>query len=151
MGLDMYLTAKQYASTFNENDKEIREYLDKAPVDKRLGKPDYLVFDVKTWRKANAIHKWFVENVQEGKDDCKEYYLTIEHLKKLLSICQQVIKDPSKASELLPSESGFFFGSTEYDEWYYEDVKDTAEVLEGVVEYCNEGKTYLDFYYQSSW
>ena len=25
---------------------------------------------IASWRKANAIHKWFVDNVQDGVDDC---------------------------------------------------------------------------------
>ena len=40
------------------------------------------------WRKANAIHKWFVENVQEGVDDCGEYEVTVEQLTELRDLCK---------------------------------------------------------------
>ena len=38
-------------------------------------------------------------------------------------ICDKVLDDNSLAEELLPTRSGFFFGSTDYDEWYFEDIK----------------------------
>ena len=44
------------------------------------------------WRKANHIHNWFVENIQNGEDDC-EYHreVTKEYLEMLLSICKTVL------------------------------------------------------------
>jgi hypothetical protein len=58
----------------------------------------------------------------------------------------KIIKDPKTAQELLPTTSGFFFGSTEYDQWYAEDIKNTIEILRGVM--LDESGSY---YYQSSW
>ncbi len=37
------------------------------------------------------------------------------------------------AQEMLPTQAGFFFGSTEYDKWYLEDVKSTVAQLEPIV------------------
>lgn len=34
------------------------------------------------------------------------------------------------ASETLPTMAGFFYGSTDYDEWYLNDVKDVIEHLQ---------------------
>jgi len=98
------------------------------------------------WRKANAIHKWFVENVQNGIDECKDYKVTKEQLKKLLDTISEVLGktpkerlinhltgdnfDIEKAKELLPTTDGFFFGGTEYDEDYVEDLIRTKEFLE---------------------
>lgn len=42
------------------------------------------------WRKANQIHNWFVENVQNGIDDCKAYEVTEEKLRELLNTCKMV-------------------------------------------------------------
>ena len=42
-----------------------------------------------------------------------------------------VLEDHSQAEELLPTVDGFFFGSTEYDEGYFDDV-------EQVLKYCEE-------------
>lgn len=50
---------------------------------------------------------------------------------------------------LLPTSEGFFFGSTEYDEWYVEDIKDTAEQLNHILEET-DFKT-EELFYNSSW
>lgn len=105
-----------------------------------------VVEHVCSWRKANAIHKWFVDNVQDGVDDCKEYYVSRAKLKELLDIVNQVIKKPELGDKLLPCTDGFFFGSQEYDAWYMEDIKQTKEVLEEALK--NETG---EFYYSSSW
>jgi hypothetical protein len=63
-----------------------------------------------------------------------------------LDLCRIVIIDKSKAEQLLPSSSGFFFGNTEYDEWYYNDIQNTIEILEKALE-DEDG----DYYYSSSW
>ena len=99
------------------------------------------------WRKANQIHAWFVKNVQGGKDDCGEYYVSHEKLKELLNTCQQSLfnKDPN----LLPPQAGFFFGGTDIDEWYWQDIKDTIKKLKRVLELSEKSK--LSFYYTSSW
>ena len=44
------------------------------------------------WRKANMIHKWFVDNVQDGEDDCREYYVSREQLALLVETCKEVLK-----------------------------------------------------------
>ena len=85
------------------------------------------------WRKANHIHKWFVDNVQNGKDDCGYYEVTKEQLEELLEVCKTVTDDLIMAKKLLPTTSGFFFGSTDYDEWYFDDVKYTLETIENVL------------------
>ncbi len=52
---------------------------------------------------------------------------------KLLEVCKQVAADPSKAEELLPTQSGFFFGGTEYDEYYMNSIPGEP----GSVERCD--------------
>lgn len=58
----------------------------------------------------------------------------------------KLIKDPSVANLLLPTESGFFFGSTEYDQWYLRDIEETVDILEKCL-----ADTSGDYYYRSSW
>jgi hypothetical protein len=53
----------------------------------------------------------------------------------------------SKAN--LPTTSGFFFGSTEYDEYYYSDVEHTIGMIKRVIEADVDG--WADFKYHSSW
>ena len=102
------------------------------------------------WRKANQIHQWFVDNVQDGEDDC-DYHneVTKECLEDLLCICQQVLDNHDLAYELLPTQSGFFFGGTEYDEYYFDDIKDTIEIIKNVLETTDFDKEMI--YYVSSW
>jgi hypothetical protein len=44
-----------------------------------------VIEEVMYWRKANQIHKWFVDNVQDGVDDCKEYWVSEEKLQELFA------------------------------------------------------------------
>lgn len=97
------------------------------------------------WRKANAIHKWFVKHVQKGLDDCEEYQVTRDQLLALKNLCAQVLK--TKNTKLLPTQSGFFFGGTDYDDYYWDQLKETIDML-GSVEKFDDSYT---FYYQASW
>ena len=103
-----------------------------------------IIETIADWRKANHIHKWFVDNVQDGVDDCGIYEVTKEQLEELLDVCKEVInnsnlvngeyiEDSSVAEELLPTTEGFFFGSTQYDKWYIEDIKYTIKVIEDML------------------
>lgn len=150
MGLDMYLYAKRYVGMDDEKSKAISAVFPELAVLHQRN--DYGVVkevsaEVGYWRKANAIHNWFVENVQQGKDDCKSYFVTKEALQDLKSACESVLADPSKAESLLPSTSGFFFGSTDYDKWYFESVKDTVEIVDRAMVL----QELWDIEYQSSW
>jgi hypothetical protein len=100
------------------------------------------------WRKANAIHDWFVQNCQDGNDDCREAYVPIEKLEELRNICKMVLGNHALASEHLPTSSGFFFGSTDYDEWYYKDLESTVEIIDNALSKISDEWT---FAYQSSW
>lgn len=122
MGLDMFLTR----GTWEEDHEEVGY-----------------------WGKANQIHKWFVDNVQDGVDDCGDYKVTKEQLIELHNVCNDVLNNHSLAKSLLPSQSGFFFGPTEYDEWYFKDIEHTKRVIEDILEkksYCLD-----NLYYSSSW
>lgn len=57
------------------------------------------------------------------------------------------IADPTLAKELLPTQEGFFFGSTDYDQWYVEDL----ELTKSIVEQALAAPDNLQFHYESSW
>lgn len=59
----------------------------------------------------------------------------------------KVIEDSSLAQELLPAQAGFFFGSTEYDEWYLCDLEQTVQIIDRCLAMGEE----WDFEYHSSW
>ena len=103
--------------------------------------------EIISWRKANAIHKWFVDNVQGGVDDCGGYKVTKEQLIQLHNECNEVLNNPNLAEQLLPTQPGFFFGGTEYDEWYFNDIDNTIKILEDALSDENAD----DFTYRASW
>jgi len=142
MGLDMYLRAKRFIRHDDELVHTLQEKFDSPwPVND-------ISFEAGYWRKANAIHKWFVDNIQSGEDNCGEYYVNKVDLKNLRDLCVKVKTEPDKASELLPTQGGFFFGDTSYDEGYFYDIDQTIAILDSVLECEN---TDFDFYYSSSW
>ena len=174
MGLDMYMEKgkkipkiswEEYSKINEEinDNNELKEKYKEYIVtngDEKYYSWQSLYKEVGYWRKANAIHKWFVANVQNGVDDCNKYLLTRKNLEDLFNICDKVlksmelvdgkvIKDTSTAEELLPTQSGFFFGDTEYDEWYYNKIEYTYDLLKDLLENFDFENNYL--IYQSSW
>ena len=160
MGLDCYLERRRSLTNYGvDADKEskiiaiddmnkvIRVSTDKCPT---------LEYEVAYWRKANQIHKWFVDNVQDGVDNCQRYYVSLEQLNELHELCDKLLKEYGKskrkgttlAQELLPTQSGFFFGSTDYDEYYWSDLKSTVEQLEELFKTHEPRCSYV---YHSSW
>ena len=109
MGLDMYLHAKKYVEKVNwqalhDNDELSMDSPEVVnPLWKELVSIAQML-DVATdiygaevsvtcayWRKSNQIHKWFVDNVQGGEDDCGDYYVSHEKLKELRETCRQAL------------------------------------------------------------
>lgn len=152
MGLDMYLNARRFLWIFSNGtgeDAEIGKAISAAIPEAGNMRPSTVEFEAIYWRKANAIHKWFVDNVQDGVDDCRSYYVSRDNLRNLLEVCETVLKDNSRAEELLPSQSGFFFGGTDYDERYFKDLQHTRDKINELLSRPDFDK--FDFQYQSSW
>lgn len=155
MGLDQYLYAKKYLSPSEWRGDKAKEQFEAVitavNADEFVSKdlPSAQV-EVKVgyWRKSNQVHQWFVDNCQDGHDDCREAYVDRAQLIELRDLCEKVLADHSLASELLPCQGGFFFGSTEYDEWYFGDLSETVLTLNQCLVEVPED---WDFYYQSSW
>ena len=156
MGLDMYLSAKRYMSTvFRKEDGEKQEAIQKlfpelAGKAGRWGDASpvkEVSIEAGYWRKANAIHDWFVRECQGGEDNCGYYYVGREQLTELKALCEQVLADKKQAKELLPTASGFFFGSQEYDQYYFDDLEATVKIIDE----CLTLPTEWDFEYHSSW
>jgi len=147
MGLDMYLNAKRYLWRVKEEEQAIAQKIGDT-VNSNGMRVKEVACEAMYWRKANAIHYWFVQNVQDGSDDCREYYVPRTKLKALLEVCEEVLGDPSKADDLLRPSEGFFFGSTNIDDWYWDDVKETIGTIKRLLENTSDE---WEFYYASSW
>ena len=157
MGLDQYLRVSEYISRwdFDRDDntnplfKEIVEQFGVADV---IGDTEFgginIQFPVGYWRKVNSVHQWFVDNCGGGEDECQDIFVTRHALETLRETCQEVLNARSDevAKELLPPQAGFFFGSTDIDEWYYQDLEHTVKIIDR----CLASK--FDYFeYQASW
>ena len=158
MGLDMYIYTNSRILTQKVHEGEpygeyVTDWYRKAGI-------------CMYWRKTNSVHKWFVDHVQDGNDDCGYYSVDYEELEELRDTCRKVLENHGLAEELLPPTSGFFFGSDEIDEWYWIDIKRTAEEIDNILElledepnpqFCThkvmpeEPDWYVTFTYHSSW
>lgn len=184
MGLDMYLYRETYTQNWDFEKKEkhyditVKRGGKECPnIDKK--KISYIVEEIAYWRKANAIHKFFVDECGNGIDECQRIEVSSDKLEELVKRCKtileksniktetiiqkniidnteseetiRIITNPKKyATQLLPTTEGFFFGSTEYDEWYIQDLEKTIEYLEP---YLNKDKDDwgVSYYYRASW
>ena len=190
MGLDMYLD-KCNRKAWGYKDMDIDKMKVNNPALYEELKPfivmrgeshpwESFFTEVGYWRKANAIHKWFVENVQNDVDDCGSYEVSKEKIEELLGICKTIksrckmengyikngetlkngkwcpimeegkyIANPEIAAELLPTQDGFFFGSTSYDQWYMEDIENTINILTSALETVDFDREMV--VYSASW
>jgi hypothetical protein len=148
MGLDMYLSAKKYL--WGKKDEELINVI-RAEQIAGMGdmEPKEITCRAMYWRKANAIHKWFVDHCQDGEDDCKEYEVEHGKLRELESLCLTVLAERGKSTEKLPPSAGFFFGSSDIDDYYWEYLQQTADGIAKLL--ATDGIDNWTFTYQSSW
>ena len=175
MGLDMYLNKKIYVRPNSHMSKELNfetRILSNGMYYSKFNpeKVTYVTQEVAYWRKFNALHDWFVKNVQNGEDDCKEYAVYLEDFVKL-QLCLSLVLDAQNTClagrlseeerdaiclENFPPTGGFFFGSKEIDDFYWEDVVSTKRIVESIIIQINQSiidkdSILIDYYYRSSW
>ena len=158
MGLDMYLEARKYVSQDNWSNGDRTPNPDYATLVSLApkGLADNVQFGggsvsltVGYWRKANAIHGWIINN-SGAVDDCTPIHVSKNALIQLRDDCQKVLDEGTveTALELLPPASGFFFGSTEIDDWYWQDIKETVTKLTEIINSTIDDQ---EFEYHASW
>lgn len=162
MGLDMYLHSLPripgkslddvlvVANQVRHREALAPELLEQIKPHIVKGRYSYtIVTEIGYWRKANHIHRWFVENVQNGEDECNPHEVTKEHLEKLLDVCHQALELKGMARKLLPTQNGFFFGNSDYGDWYYDDIRTTINTASHALHDTNFEERHL--FYVSSW
>lgn len=154
MGLDMYFTAKKWEGCSRYDGNKKLEYdpelswFDAYILDRSF-KSVETKYKIGYFRKFNALHKYIVDNFADGIDDCKPVWLGEDYCKQILEVLKSVTKE--NAAEVLPTGSGCFFGSIEYDDWYFEDVKDAIELFEKIVALLSTEHCRWDIFYEASW
>jgi hypothetical protein len=158
------LTISYFNGTFEETMKKLKKdkdfiydipieisyYINKDNFNQAMNEGSYkieLEMRLGYWRKFNALHSWFVKNVQKEVDDCGSYIVTKKQLESLHEELKLI--NEHNVDEILPTQEGFFFGGTEYDEYYWEEI----EYLKGFLIYIltqvdDRERTLI---YQSSW
>lgn len=135
MGLDQYLSKKKnisFESLENGNTRSVDEEI---------------TFGY--WRKFNALHNFIVKEFANGVDECQQIYMGEREFSRILETLRKVAATPRLAPDLLPTVVGCFFGSTAYDERYFQKVKDSIGVFEEALETYKNSE--YDIYYRASW
>jgi len=162
MGLDMYLEARKYVAKMDWAANRDGAYED-TPLTAGYKAVQALLpegidefgsvsganiqITVGYWRKANAIHNWFVNECGGGVDECQPIRVDNSNLLALRAYVEEVLEKPEMASKHLPTASGFFFGSTDYDEWYVKDLEHTLKIIDKALSLPEDE---FDFIYQAS-
>jgi len=94
-------------------------------------------YEVCYWRKANAIHHYFTKDAEE--DNCVEFTVNVDDLTTLKNMCLKSLKNKEP---LLETASGFFWGGTDYDDYYWDMLSSTADDIEVILSHHTEGDTY---------
>ena len=96
-----------------------------------------------------------IENPVFDRTDVPSFHVdkievTKDKLIQLKEDCLTVLNDKSKAKELLPTQDGFFFGSTEYGEMYFDDLQYTVNHIDNVLDMM-EDRDFGKMYYFAWW
>ena len=163
MGLDMYFYARKTTyKSFSKWDNPERANEVNYPEDLKIFS-DYIYdrnfksvqtetsYQIGYFRKFNALHSYIVKTFADGIDNCQDIYLYKEDVEQIKKILDDVLEanTEEKAKELLPPQSGFFFGGTDYDEYYFEDVKDAADLMQNILD--NFDFENYQLVYEASW
>ena len=165
MGLDMYLRYRKSVSGYDltGNDPQLyRDIISIAGMEQAADSTSpYVTVEATAiyWRKANAIHGWFVNELGGGVDECQEIHVPREKLVELRNLCFEALSIPANmtlqdhAPSILPPTEGFFFGSGEVDEWYVKDLEYTMENIDRLIAALPEDGEGWDWslIYQASW
>jgi hypothetical protein len=150
MGLDMYLEAKLHLPPYDKALDPVRRAIGQAiGYTPPMEKPDNdatlmeitgVTVRVGYWRKFDSLHRWFVNHVQEGHDDCRPAYVSPETLAELEEQLDQVSNDPASASE--------YFVREDDDPMTEDDIDYTLRIVAQAKKLQERG---WDIYYRASW
>jgi hypothetical protein len=154
MGLDMYL----YRETFIGGEYDHRDVkgevditINGTPLDIDVQKISSIKEQVGYWRKAQQIHNWFVENVQDDEDNCAYYHVSQGQLIELLEEVNTVLSNRGTPQEAYVVNQHLPDGYDYDDEWYWLQMENTQKILTKILTDSKNPDMWVDYYYQSSW
>lgn len=142
MGLDINVTkiAKSMVKT-NTNSWEGYEKLIDELNDIDCENFEFLAY----FRKVNFLYEFFSGSLNEYDTTT---IITKEEMETLIDNCEFVLNNRDKASEILPTCDGFFFGSLDYDDYYFESVAKVLLSFQVILENYSDDYLYIiDFSY----
>lgn len=158
MGLDMYLYRNLYQNgnvvnitpQDEFNNDAFAKLLKRATTSNASYLHPTISVNVAYWRKANAIHQWFISHCGDGVDECQDIEVSLEDLRDLKDTCEKILKAPNDIDlmeRLLPTQDGFFFGDTDLNNAdtlsaYLDDVKYTNDILAEEFKIADEFEKY---------
>lgn len=99
----------------------------------------FMMPDAAYFRKVNCLFRYFEDKLI---DQC---YCVVckDDISDIVSRAKTVLKDRNKETSmrLLPTRDGFFFGSTDYDEWYYNQIEVVERKLSKVLKEWKDSDT----------
>ena len=101
------------------------------------------------FRKVNFLLPFF-----DYGDNCSDCEICRSQVEDLIDACKTVLASRYAenghmiAESVLPTQSGFFFGSTQYDKYYYYDVEDVLNTFSTIL---NEFDFDNDVLYMNCW
>ena len=94
--------------------------------------------EVTYYRKVNFLIPFF-----GYEENCSNIEIDKYQVEDLIEACKEVLANHDKASFLLPTQAGLFFGSTDYDDWYFDNVQNVKEKFEEILADFNRDEDIL--------
>lgn len=142
MGLDINVTkiAKSMVKTNTNSWKDYEKLIDELN-DIDCENFEFLAY----FRKVNFLFEFFSGSLNEDETTA---IITRGEMETLIDNCEFVLNNRDKASEILPTCDGFFFGSLDYDDYYFESVAKVLLSFQVILENYSDDYLYIiDFSY----
>lgn len=99
-------------------------------------------------RKVNCIQGYFEEKYDiESLETISITKEDIEYLYEKSKYILENKQDLNFAKEHLPITKGFFYGNYDYNEWYFEDIEETYQVSQEIIQLLNIHKNCIVEYW----
>lgn len=95
------------------------------------------------YRKVNFLYAFFEEHLDY---DTQMAYVDKDDVDKLVQCCDVVLGNKNMASIVLPTQDGFFFGDTEYNKYYFSDVRKVRREFKKLSEHWKEDEIAIIYF-----